>query len=322
MKAQKIEISYKTIIFTVFFLLGLFVVWQLRSLFLLVFVCYLLTEGLNPAVSWLERHKIIRPLAIVLLYLLILAIIGVVVAGLIPALVEQTENLVKNLPAFLNNFSFLGINGNNLNEQFKILEKLPPSIASTVVSVFSNVFSMFIILVITFYLLMDRKNFDNYLVRAFGSKSPKAIKVLHNLQKTLGSWVNAELLLMLFIGLLSYIGYLVIGVNYALPLAIIAGILEVVPSIGPTIASILAGIFGLTVSPLTAVLAVIWGIIIQQIEGNFIVPKVMKETVGLHPLVTILTIFAGAKLGGIIGALIAVPLFLTFQTIYKTIRQK
>jgi len=104
-------------------------------------------------------------------------------------------------------------------------------------------------------------------------------------------------------------------------LAIIAGLLEAIPNIGPTIASILAGIFGLTVSPLTAVLAVVWGIVIQQVEGNFIVPKVMNHAVGIHPLITILLIAAGAKLGGVIGALIAVPLYLVAQSTYLSFFQ-
>jgi len=126
---------------------------------------------------------------------------------------------------------------------------------------------------------------------------------------------------MLIIGILSYIGYLIIGLDYALPLAIIAGLLELVPNIGPTIASLVAGIFGLTISPLTAVLAVIWGIVVQQLENNFIVPKIMKETVGINPLVTIILITAGAKLGGIAGAVIAVPLYIMIDTVFKTLSE-
>jgi len=124
---------------------------------------------------------------------------------------------------------------------------------------------------------------------------------------------------MLIIGILSYFGYVIIGVNFALPLAIIAAILELVPNIGPTIASILAGIFGLTISPITGVLAVIWGIIVQQLENNFIVPKIMKEATGINPLITILLIASGARLGGVVGAIIALPLYITVETIYRAL---
>lgn len=322
MKAQKVEISYKTIIFSVLFLLSLLVIWQLRSLILLVFLCYIFMEGLNPVVTWLQKFKLPRVVAILIVYAVIAAAISFAFAGIIPALVEQSTNLIKNLPNFINNINLWGFNPTDFSSQLKILENLPSNIATTALSIFSNVISVFVFFVITFYLLLERKNFDNYLVEIFGNKSSKAVEVVNQLEKRLGHWVSAELFLMLIIGVLSYVGYLIIGVNYALPLAIIAGLLEMVPNIGPTIASILAGLFGLTISPLIGVLAVAWGIIVQQLENNFIVPKIMKETVGINPLITILLIAAGAKLGGIIGAIIAVPLYLTAETIFRTLTKK
>lgn len=322
MKAQKVEISYKTIVFTVLFLVSLVFVWQLRGLILTIYLCYIFMEGLNPAVSWLQKIKIPRAIAILIIYAAIVAAIIFSFAGLIPALVEQSTNLIKNLPNLLSQVNIWGINPIDFSSQLKILENLPGNIASTALSIFSNVISIFVFFVITFYLLLERKNFDKYIIEAFGQKSDKAVKVVNQLEKRLGNWVSAELFLMLIIGILSYVGYLIIGVNYALPLAIIAGLLELVPNIGPTIASILAGIFGLTISPLIGILAVVWGIIVQQLENNFIVPKIMKETVGINPLITILLIAAGAKLGGIIGALIAVPLYLTAETIYKTLSRE
>jgi len=322
MTTQKVEISYKTIIFFVMFLLSLLVVWQLRSLILLVFLCYIFMEGLNPAVSWLQKLRLPRVIAILIVYAVIVAAIIFSFAGLIPALVEQSTNLIRNLPGIVENISIWGLNPADFSSQLKLLENLPGNIASTALSIFSNIISVFVFFVITFYLLLERKNFDKYLIDIFGQKSIKAVEVVNQLEKRLGHWVSAELLLMLIIGILSYVGYLIIGVNYALPLAIIAGLLEMVPNIGPTIASILAGLFGLTISPLIGLLAVLWGIIVQQLENNFIVPKIMKETVGINPLITILLIASGAKLGGIIGAVIAVPLYLTAETIFKTLTKK
>ncbi|MFA5025633.1 MAG: AI-2E family transporter [Candidatus Shapirobacteria bacterium] len=322
MKPQKVEISYKTIIFTVVFLISLFVIWQLRSLILLVFLCYIFMEGLNPAVTWFQKFKIPRVVAILIVYILIAAAVSFSIAGIIPALVEQSTNLIRSLPNTVQNINFWGIDSTNISSQFKLLENLPGNIATTALSIFSNIISIFVFFVITFYLLLERNNFDNYLINIFGKKGHKAVEIVNELQKRLGHWVGAELLLMLVIGILSYIGYLIIGLNYALPLAIIAGLLEIVPNIGPTIASILAGLFGLTVSPLIGVLAVVWGIIVQQLENNFIVPKIMKERIGINPLITILLIASGAKLGGVAGAVIAVPLYLTAETIFKTLTKK
>ena len=320
MKAQKVEISYKTVIFTVLFLISLVAIWQLRSLILLFFLCFIFMEGLNPLVTWLQKIKIPRIIAILIVYAVIIAAISFSLAGLIPALVEQSTNLIKALPSLSKSINIWGLNPIDFSSQLKLLENLPSNIASTAVSIFSNLISVFVFFVITFYLLLERKNFEKYLIQAFGQKNQsQALEIITRLEKRLGSWVSAELFLMLIIGVLSYIGYLIIGLNYALPLAIIAGLLELVPNIGPTVAAVLAGLFGLTISPITAVLAVLCGVIVQQLENNFIVPKIMKETVGINPLVTILLITSGAKLGGIIGAVIAVPVYIIVETIIKTV---
>jgi len=319
MKPQKVEISYRTIIFFVLFLISLFVVWQLRSLILLVFLCYIFMEGLNPAVTWLQKIKIPRFLAILIIYAIIAAVLSFSFAGIIPTLIEQSTSLIRTLPGAIQNINLWGVNAVDFSSQLKILENLPGNIASTALSIFSNLISVFVFFVVTFYLLLERKNFNKYLINIFGEKSYQAIEVINQLGKRLGGWVSAQLILMLIIGILSYVGYLVIGVSYALPLAIIAGLLEVVPNIGPMITAIIVAIVGLTVSPITGLLTIVWALIIHQSENNFITPKVMKETIGINPLITILLIAAGAKLGGVVGAVIAIPVYLTIETIYKTL---
>lgn len=323
MKPQRIEISYKTIIFTILSVLGLLLLWNIRDILLLVFVCFIFMEALNPLINKLESFKIPRALAILVIYLVIVAVISLSIAGIVPLLVEQTTGLVRTLPNTISNLKILGTSAIDFSAQFKLLESLPTEIAKTVLSVFSNIFSGFIIMVITFYLLIERRNFVRYSLRFFGHDfKEKIMKILEILENRLGSWVNGELILMTLVGLLSYVGYLFLGLNYTIPLAIIAGILEIVPNIGPMITTILAGLIGLTVSPLTALLAVIWGIIVQQVENNFITPRVMKAAVGLNPIITILTITIGAKLAGIGGALLAVPVFLTIKTIISVLIKK
>ena len=323
MKNKKIEISYKNIIFTVLFLLGLVVLWQIRTLIVLLFISFVLMEALNPAVSRLEKYKIPRPLGIFFLYVIILSVISFVVAGIVPILTEQTTGLIQTIPRALKNIKIFGLDAIDFSSQFKILDNVPSGIAKMAISIVSNVFSGFIILFLTFYLLLEKKNFSKYGHDVFGEKGKiKMINIIEQLELRLGSWVNAELLLMTIIGVLSYIGYTILGLRYALPLAIFAGLLEAVPSIGPTVATALAALVGFTVSPITGVLAIIVGTIIQQLENSIIVPRIMKQTVGFNPLVTILLIAAGAKLGSVVGAILALPLFLTIQTIFKVLVDK
>jgi predicted PurR-regulated permease PerM len=323
MTNKKIEISYKTIIFTILSILGIVLLWQIRSLVVLFFISFVFMEALNPAVVRLEKIKIPRPLGILILYIIILAIISFSVAGIVPILVEQTTGLVKTLPETLKNIKIFGSDAIDLSSQFKILENLPSGIAKTAFSLISNVASGFVILFLTFYLLLEKKNFPKYGLEAFGEKGKeKMVAIIEKLEGRLGSWVSAEFFLMTIIGLLSFIGYSILGLKYAVPLAIFAGLLEAVPAIGPFVATALAALVGLTVSPLTCILAIVVGTVIQQLENNIIVPRVMKKSVGFNPLITILLIASGAKLGGVIGALLALPLFLTIQTITKVLIEK
>jgi len=318
MKTKKIEISHKTIIFTVFFLLSMALLWQIRSIIVLIFVSFVLMQAINPIVRSFEKIKIPRILAILIAYVLIFVIISFGIAGIVPILVEQTGGLIESFPKIVQNIKIFSENNIDLSSQFKILETVPSNIAKIAVSVVSNIFSGLIIFVITFYLLLEKNNFSKYSDGLFGEKYKiKYLKIMNNLESSLGHWVSAQFLLMTIIGIVSYIGYSLLGLKYAVPLAILAGLLEAVPNIGPIVAGIIAALIGLTISPLTALFTVIFGVLVQQLENNFIVPKIMSKTVGLNPLVTIILIASGAKLGGVVGALLVIPLFLTIQAIVK-----
>ncbi len=324
MKVRKIEISPKTIVFTVCFLAAIAFFWQIRDILVMLFISFVLMQALDPLVCQLQKFKIPRILAVLITYILVLSVVSFCVAGIIPILVEQTTGLINSLPKIAENIkifnenSFFNENNINFTSQLKVLETIPSNIVQIAFSVGSNIFATVMIFVITFYLLLEKKNFPKYGDNFFGEKGKtKFLKIMANLEATLGSWVNAQLLLMLIIGLLSYFGYLTLGLKYAVPLAIIAGLLEAVPNIGPIIATVIASVVGLTISPSIALFTLIFGILVQQLENNFIVPKIMSKTVGLNPIITIVLIIAGGKLAGVGGALLAIPFFLTIQAIIK-----
>ena len=126
---------------------------------------------------------------------------------------------------------------------------------------------------------------------------------------------------MVIIGFMTYFSLIILGIPYALPLAVLAGILEIVPNLGPTIAAIPAIFMGLTVSPVVGLGALATSILIQQLENNLIVPKVMQSATGAQPLATILVLLMGLTLGGVMGAILAMPLYLTGLTIYKHLKK-
>ncbi len=323
MKPQKVELSYKSIVFAALFVLALVILWQIRSILALFFICFIFAEILNPSVSRLEKRKIPRPVAIIIFYILMFSVASFAVASIVPVFVEQTAGLINALPTILDDFQVFGFTAVDISSQLRIIENLPSNIARTIISIFSNLFSIFVIFVITFYLLIERTKFDKYNYTLLGNRGKKILlELFERTEDRLGHWFNAQIFLMIIIGVLSYLGFLLLGLPYAVPLAILAGFLELIPNIGPTISGIGAGIIGLTVSPLAGLLAITWGIVVQQIENNIIVPKVMRSTVGLNPLVTIMVLATGAKLAGVLGAVLAIPTYLTIESVVTTLAEE
>jgi predicted PurR-regulated permease PerM len=313
---QKIEVSSKSIVFTIILVISLWILWQIRDLLLLFFICLIFMESINPTVQKLEKAKIPRSLAILIIYLLILVVISLSFAGLIPVLVEQTAELIRTLPQDLKNLNIFGFSAIDISSQFQILQNLPANIAKTAIQLFSNIFSTFVILVITFYLLLERRRLPKYAYDTFGKDGEKkALKIIEKLESRLGAWVNAEIILMVSIGVLSYIGYVLLGLNYAVPLALVAGLLEIVPNIGPTMATIFAAVVAYTISPFTALLTVGWGVLVQLFENHILVPRIMKDAIGINPIVTIFMIAIGFKIAGVIGALLAIPTYLVIESV-------
>ena len=135
----------------------------------------------------------------------------------------------------------------------------------------------------------------------------KADQFIDQLEESLGGWVRAELILMVIVGVMTYIGLVLLRVPFALPLAMIAGILEIIPNIGPTLSAIPAIIVAITIQPLMAVGVLALYVMVQVMENNFIVPQVMSKAIGVNPLVTIVALLIGFELAGVTGAVLAVP---------------
>ena len=145
---------------------------------------------------------------------------------------------------------------------------------------------------------------------------------MEKIEKRLGSWIRAEVTLMIFVGALSYFGFRLLAIDFALPLAIIAGILEIIPNFGPTVATIPAVLAGLAMSPLHGLAALAWSFLVQQVENNIVVPRVMARVIGLNPLVTILSLSIGFKLAGIAGASLAIPVVLALEVIISDLYRR
>lgn len=309
--SRRIDISYRTIIFFVSFLILLWVIFLIRDIILLLFVALILMSALSPLVSILTRRKIPKSLAILIIFILVISLLVTVLTVGFTPLITQTSSLSQRLAEVTGNLLRIGNVDQSVIQQE--LSGLSRGIIDFTLNVFESIISFVSVIVITFYLLLDRERLEDRIVTLFAGHREKARRLIGRTEEKLGAWLRGQLILSATIGILVYAGLAILGIEYALPLAIIAGLLEVVPIIGPIIAAAPAVLVALTTSPLLAALVAGMYLAIQQVEGHVIVPQVMKRAVGLNPLLVILTISIGGRLLGIGGALLAVPIAVVIQ---------
>ncbi len=316
--ARKIDITHRTIIFTAVFIFAIWFVYQIREILFNLFIAFILMSALSPLVERLAKHKVPRVLTVIAVYAISLIFVGLVVAGIVPPLVEQTSALIGQIPELVAQVNIPWLDQSQLMAQFSGLGSVPEHILRLSVGVFVNIFNITVMLVLTLYMLLERKNWETYAAKLFDeAKQEKVIDLLERIEGNLGHWVRIELFLMTLIGAMSYLGLRLMNIDFALPLAILAGLLEIVPNVGPTLAAFPAVIAGLTISPSKGLMVALLYIAIQQIENDFIVPRLMQKGLQFNPLLVLVTLAAGLKLGGVGGMALAVPILVVLRELFR-----
>ncbi|MGB6882330.1 MAG: AI-2E family transporter [Microgenomates group bacterium] len=316
---RKIEISHRTIIFTVLFLMLLAFLYFIRDIIFQFFVALLIMTILNPFVTKLSKYKIPRAISIFVAYILTIGVIGVALAGVLPPLVDQTTSFVSGLPRYIENSGVSAIITEQLENQLLTqLGNLPAQAAKTTISIFSNLLDIILVLVFAFYLLLLRGKQDTQLTAFFGkARSKRVIKIIDILELKLGGWARGQLMLMFLVGISTYVGLGLLGIPFVLPLAILAGLLEIVPYVGPIFAAVPAVIIGFGISPITGFATTALVFLIQQLENYLLVPKVMEKSVGVSPIITLLSLTVGFKIASVVGALVSIPVVISLQVLAK-----
>lgn len=314
----KVEISHRTIIFTVVFLAAIWLVLQIRDILFLLFISFILMSALRPIVEWVEKYRVPRVVTILILYGIIFGIFGVLLAGFIPTISVQSGRLFTEIPLFLKRmFPVIPFDTSSLINQ---ISPVGENILRVTLGFFSNIVTVLTVMTFTFYFLLERRNMGDLLSGLFGKGAgDKMFAVLVRVEQRLGAWVLGQLILILFIGVIVFIGLTFLKIEFALPLAIIAGILEIVPTIGPILSALPAIIVAFAYDPISAIWVTALYIVVQQIENNFLVPVVMKKSVNLQPILTIVALMIGAKFAGPLGAVLAVPILLTIQEVMASL---
>lgn len=314
---KKVEISHKTVIFTALFLLFLWFLYYIKDIIFGLFVALLIMAILNPIVTKLSKFRIPRGVSVLVVYIAVLGLFGLAVGALIPPLVEQTSSLISRLPGYITSLGITRFVSSEVAGQILTqIGSLPGQAVKVGFSIFSNILGVITVLIFAFYLLLVRDKLDDQLVFLFGEDKRKKIgDVIDTLEKRLGGWARGELALMAIIGLASFLGLTILGIPYALPLGILAGLLEIVPYFGPIISAIPAILIGLSISPLMGLATVALALLIHQSENYLFTPKIMEKSVGVNPIITLLALSIGFRLAGMIGAVISVPIVLTIHVL-------
>jgi len=322
-KPLQVTITPFTIAFTVFFLLALFFLFQIRQILIILFMALIFMAALHPAVKKLQkRAKLPKIVAILLLYVAIISSLIFSFALIIPPLFSELPTLINvlSLPPLPDDIRHLKFSAIELTTLFNQFGSSFQTVFSIISSTFSGVFSVITVLVMTSYLLLERDVLHKKVAWFTRDKKHFALaeELINKLEVELGGWVRGQFLLMVAIGVVTYIGLSLLSVPYALPLAVLAGLLEVLPNLGPTLASIPAIVIAFTMmSPVMAGFVTLFYVVVQQLENNLIVPKIMKDNVDVNPLTTIIVILVGLELSGVIGALLAVPIYILFRSVYS-----
>ena len=314
---RKIDISHKTVFFITTFILTLWILFLIRDLLIILFVGLILMSALTPMINLLVKLKLPKSLSIAITYIIIVGIVAGILMSVLPPLIEQTSRLIVTLPPLTARF----FNVTNIDRSVfqSELSNLSKNIFSITINIFDHFLTIIFLLVLTFYLLLERDNLENRVASLFIGKEERVRKLIIHIQDKLGAWLRGQLLLSFIIGVMSYIGLTILNIPYALPLALFSGVMEVVPVIGPIISALPAILIALTVSPVLSMAVAAMFFIIQQSENHLIVPQVMKRAVGLNPLVVILAIAIGSRILGLSGALLAVPIAVVVQIIVSEI---
>jgi len=327
MKSQVIEISPKTIFITIAIIFGLFVAWQIKGILLSLVIAYILMSGFAPLVDWFEKEGVNKTVAVLATFILIISVLGLLIFAVIPPLIVQTRELILSLPQYIDNLDRFVQTKNGLPNitidditQFltQRIDKALTNVLSVILNVFTGFLTFITVAVFSFYLLLERDKIKQNLFIFFPHLSKERVYRLgHKIEEKLGAWVRGQVTLMLLVGAATWLGLTILGIKYALPLAVVAGILEIVPIIGPIISAVPAIIIAFVQNPVLVIAVIILYVVVQQVENYLLVPKVMERAVGLSPLIIIFALLVGGSLLGIIGALLAVPVTAIIQVILE-----
>lgn len=326
-------------IFVVCVFLTFWLLYRLRDVLFLFFVAIVVGTAIRPAVDWLHRRGIPRATGVIILYIVLAGIVVGFLAMILPLLADQVTQIARTVPEYYTSFRGALVDSGNrllqnigfrLPTQLSVLVNRAPDTEEMVGQVgqtliYTNLFlrgllGTLVVFLLAYYWTQE----GNFILRSFLRIAPPQRKknireFLQLAELKLGGYIRGQGLLCVAVGVTAFIAYLLIGLPYTLVLAIFAGLMEMVPIFGPALGAIPAFLVALSIDPSKAIWVVVATTIIQLLENAVLVPRIMKHSVGVNPIITLLSLIAFGSVFGFIGALLALPLAAIIQLIVSRV---
>jgi predicted PurR-regulated permease PerM len=310
-------------------IIGLYALYSVRAILIRVLVAMFIAVSLDPAVRWLTGRGVRRGWAVTLIFLLFLAALVGFLLSVIPPLVTQFQALVDDLPGYVTSLQRRSAQFRDLNDRFDLSSRLegvvgglPARLGSGVLGVtgrvFGALFSTLTVLVFTIYFMADLPRLRHGLVYLFpAERRARAGQVVDLVVDKVGGYMIGNIIISIIAGLASYAAFRVLGVPFALPLAFLVGVFDMIPQIGATLGAVVVVVVALFTTELwpTTVLVAAFFVAYQQLENYLIAPRVLRTTVELGAAAVLLAGLIGATVLGLVGALMAIPIAAAFNVL-------
>ncbi|MFB5190005.1 AI-2E family transporter [Alicyclobacillus fastidiosus] len=315
-------------------------IWAVVSAVVYPFLASLIVSYvLQPLVDLLARRRVPRGAAILLIYFTFVLLVVVAVLNAVPVITKQVTQLVANMPGMVVQVNHW-IDMVNAHKQYlpdtvrigveNALNQVERNLTQSVSGVFSFIsgavniaFIVALVPFLVFYMLKDGRSIGRGAVRLVPkSRREQVQELMVSVDHTLGSYIRGQFLVMLALGVLAFAGYLIVGMPYALLLAIFLAVADIIPYLGPFIGAAPAVFLAMTVSPAMVIKVLIVNVIVQQCEGNLISPQIMGRTLKLHPMAIVAALLIGGELGGLLGLIVAIPLLAVLKVVWTNIQEE
>ncbi len=323
-------------------LVALYTLFLLRDIVLVVIAAVVIASAIEPITLWFVKKRIPRTVGVVAIYITIAALLSSIVYIVLPSLLADAATFLSQAPQYANILDVNGIleklrvsvdpgvlqgisqtfSAGDLVTGLKTILTIPGGVFRVISAIFGGVSSFILIFIFSFYFAVQERGIEDFLqIITPRGHQEYVVKLWRRSQLKIGQWMQGQLLLMLLVGVLVFLGLTILGVKHAFLFALLAGLLELIPLFGPVISSLPAILVAFTDGG-TSLALMVTGlfVIIQQFENHLIYPLVVNKVVGVPAMVVILALLVGAQLAGFLGAMLAVPIAAVLMELIHDVR--